>query len=148
MGVLSSLSGLRGSGVQKSQIVGIVFARYVALPLIGIVIVRGAFRFGLVHSDPLYQFVLLLQYAVPPAMNIGTYPLSLFSSLHSLKIAFEFYPEEPLGQTNKSICILAGTITQLFGAGETECSVIMLWSYALASISLTLWSTIFMWLVA
>ncbi|KAM7513956.1 hypothetical protein LguiA_003539 [Lonicera macranthoides] len=105
------LKGLRGSGVQKSLIVGIVFSRYVALPLIGIVIVRGAFRFGLVHSDPLYQFVLLLQYVVPPAMNIGT-------------------------------------ITQLFGAGETECSVIMLWSYALASISLTLWSTIFMWLVA
>lgn len=42
----------------------------------------------------------------------------------------------------------SGVITQLFGAGETECSVIMLWAYALASISLTLWSTLFMWLVA
>ncbi|KAJ6414265.1 hypothetical protein OIU84_006979 [Salix udensis] len=41
-----------------------------------------------------------------------------------------------------------GAITQLFGAGETECSVIILWAYALASISLTLWSTFFMWLVA
>lgn len=42
---------------------------------------------------------------------------------------------------------LAGTITQLFGAGESECSVIMLWTYGLASVALTFWSTFFMWLV-
>lgn len=106
------LKGLRGSIVDKSVIVCIVIARYVALPLMGIATVKLACRFGLVpSSDPLYQFVLLLQFAMPPAMNIGT-------------------------------------ITQLFGAGEAECSVIMLWTYALASISLTVWSTIFMWLVA
>ncbi|KAI5606029.1 hypothetical protein BDE02_01G391700 [Populus trichocarpa] len=105
------LRGLRGSGIQSSLIVGIVAVRFVFLPLIGTAIVKGAVHFGLVHSDPLYQFVLLLQFAVPPALNIGT-------------------------------------ITQLFGAGESECSVIMLWTYALASIFLTLWSTLFMWLVA
>lgn len=43
---------------------------------------------------------------------------------------------------------LAGTITQLFGAGESECSVIMLWTYGLASVTLMLWSTLFMWLVS
>lgn len=105
------LRGLRGSAIHKSLVVGIVVARYVILPLLGIFVIKGAVRFGLVPSNPLYQFVLLLQYAVPPAMNIGT-------------------------------------ITQLFGAGESECSVIMLWTYALASISLTFWSTLFMWLVA
>ncbi|KAG8632184.1 hypothetical protein MANES_18G001300v8 [Manihot esculenta] len=105
------LKGLGGSGMQKSIILGIIVARYIALPLIGIFIVKGALRLGFIPADPLYQFVLLLQFAVPPAMNIGV-------------------------------------ITQLFGAGETECSVIMLWAYALASISLTLWSTLFMWLVA
>jgi hypothetical protein len=41
----------------------------------------------------------------------------------------------------------AGTMAQLFGSGESECSVIMLWSYAMASIAVTLWSTLFMWLV-
>ncbi|XP_019054889.1 PREDICTED: protein PIN-LIKES 3-like isoform X3 [Nelumbo nucifera] len=41
-----------------------------------------------------------------------------------------------------------GTITQLFGTGERECSVIMLWTYILASVSITLWSTFFMWLLA
>lgn len=106
------LKGLRGSEseLKKSIVVGIVLVRYVALPLTGLFIVRGAAKLGWVGSDPLYLFVLLLQFAVPPAMNIGT-------------------------------------ITQLFGAGEAECSVILLWTYILASISLTLWSTLFLWLV-
>ncbi|XP_006342188.1 uncharacterized transporter YBR287W-like isoform X1 [Solanum tuberosum] len=105
------LKGLTGSGIQKSLLLGIIVVRYIALPLIGIVVVKGAIRLGLVQHDPLYQFVLLLQFALPPAMNIGT-------------------------------------ITQLFGAGESECSVIMFWAYALASIALTLWTTFFMWLVS
>lgn len=42
----------------------------------------------------------------------------------------------------------AGTMMQLFGVGESECSVIMLWTYAFASASLTLWITNFMWLLA
>jgi predicted permease len=69
----SCLPGLHGSGIQKSLVVGIVVVRYIALPLTGILIIRGAHQIGLVHPDPLYQFILLLQYAVPPAMNIGTY---------------------------------------------------------------------------
>lgn len=69
--VLIVLSGLRGSGIQKSIVVGIIFVRYVFLPLTGILIIKGALKFGLVHSDPLYLFVLLIQYTLPPAMNIG-----------------------------------------------------------------------------
>ncbi|XP_040367368.1 LOW QUALITY PROTEIN: protein PIN-LIKES 4-like [Rosa chinensis] len=105
------LKGLRGSGIQTSLVIGIIIVRYVALPLAGILIVKGAMKFGLVHSDPLYLFVLLLQFALPPAVSIAT-------------------------------------ITQLFGAGEKECSVIMLWTYVLASVALTFWSAFFMWLVA
>lgn len=105
------LRGLKGSGIQKSVIFGVLAVRYIALPLVGIAVVKGALRYGLVHDNPLYEFVLLLQFALPPAMNIGT-------------------------------------ITQLFGAGEMECSVIMLWCYSLASVALTLWSTLFLWLVS
>ncbi|KAK4428261.1 protein PIN-LIKES 1 [Sesamum alatum] len=105
------IKGLKGSGIQKSVIFGILGVRYVALPLTGIAVVKGALRFGLIHNDPLYLFVLLLQFSIPPAMNIGT-------------------------------------ITQLFGVGESECSVIMLWCYALASLSLTLWSMLFLWLLS
>ncbi|KAL6571978.1 hypothetical protein OROMI_012936 [Orobanche minor] len=105
------LKGLKGSEIQKSIIFGILVVRYLALPLIGVAVVKGAVRFGFVHDNPLYQFVLLLQYSLPPAINIGT-------------------------------------MTQLFGAGENECSVIMLWCYSLASVALTLWSTFFLWLVS
>ncbi|KAL0361920.1 UNVERIFIED_CONTAM: protein PIN-LIKES 1 [Sesamum radiatum] len=105
------IKGLKGSEIQKSVIVGVVAVKYIALPLTGIAVVKGALRLGLIHDDPLYQFFLLWQFSVPPAANIGT-------------------------------------ITQLFGVGESECSVIMLWCYASASLSLTLWSTVFLWLLS
>ncbi|KAF8103213.1 hypothetical protein N665_0188s0163 [Sinapis alba] len=105
------LKGMRSSGIKRSSIVGVLVARYILLPISGVLIVRGAYKLDLITSEPLYQFVLLIQYAVPPAMSLGT-------------------------------------ITQLFGTGESECSVIMLWAYGLASVSLTAWPTFFMWLVA
>ncbi|CAH8294763.1 unnamed protein product [Eruca vesicaria subsp. sativa] len=105
------LKGMRSSGIKKSSIIGVLVARYIFLPISGVLIVRGAYKFDLITSEPLYQFVLLLQYAVPPGMNLST-------------------------------------ITQLFGSGEGECSVILLWAYAFATVSLTVWPTFFMWLVA
>ncbi|XP_057530241.1 protein PIN-LIKES 3-like [Amaranthus tricolor] len=104
------LRGLRRSGISVLLVIGIMVVRYIALPLLGIVIVSAANRYGLVGSNPLYQFVLMLQFALPPAMSIGT-------------------------------------IAQLFEAGEGECSVVMLWTYAVSALALTLWSTFFMWLV-
>lgn len=103
------ITGLRGdASVPRSVIAGIVAVRYILLPLLGTVLVKAAVRFGVIRPDPLYQFILLLQYAVPPAMNIGT-------------------------------------ITQLFGVGESECSVIFVWVYAIASVAVTVWSAFFMW---
>ncbi|XP_028769609.1 protein PIN-LIKES 3-like isoform X2 [Neltuma alba] len=104
------LKGLKGSGVRISLIAGIIIVRFIALPAVGIGIVKGAVHFGLLHPDPLYQFVLLLQFALPPAVAIST-------------------------------------MTQLFGVGQGECSVIMLATYSCAAVSLTLWCTFFMWLV-
>ncbi|KAL1106824.1 hypothetical protein V6Z11_D03G000600 [Gossypium hirsutum] len=72
------LRGLKGpAGICMSLVIGVIAVRYVLLPLLGIVIIKTAVRFGLVHSDPLYQFILLLHYALPPAMNIGrhNYPI-------------------------------------------------------------------------
>ncbi|KAK3220397.1 hypothetical protein Dsin_014367 [Dipteronia sinensis] len=105
------LRGLERSRIHLSIIVGIIVIRYIILPILGVCIVKGAIQFGLVNPDhKLYQFILLLQFAVPPAISIGT-------------------------------------MTQLHGAGQSECSVIMLWTYTLASVSLTLWSIFFMWFV-
>ncbi|XVF83036.1 hypothetical protein PTKIN_Ptkin16aG0100100 [Pterospermum kingtungense] len=66
------LKGLRGSGVGASLIIGIIVIRNILLPASGIVVVKAAKRLGIVDSDSFYQFTLLLQYAIPPAMNIGT----------------------------------------------------------------------------
>lgn len=63
--------GLKGTSTPVWTIVGIVVVRYIFLPILGVVVVQSAINLGLVQKDPLYQFVLLLQYAVPPAMNIG-----------------------------------------------------------------------------
>jgi hypothetical protein len=43
------------------------------MPLLGIVIVKAANHFGMVDSNSLFQFTLMLQYALPPAMNVGMY---------------------------------------------------------------------------
>jgi hypothetical protein len=52
-------------------IASIVAVRYILLPLLGTVLVKAAIQFGVIRPDPLYHFILLLQYAVPPAMNMG-----------------------------------------------------------------------------
>ncbi|PHT49722.1 hypothetical protein CQW23_09469 [Capsicum baccatum] len=105
------LRGFKRSGVGIWLLFGIIVVRFVVLPVIGVAVITVAKNLGMVGSDPLYHFVILLQYAVPPAMAIGT-------------------------------------ITQLFEIGETECSVIMFWNYAVASVALTLWSTYFMWILS
>ena len=39
---------------------------------------------------------------------------------------------------------IAGTMAQLFDVAQDECSVIFLWTYLVASLALTVWSTIFL----
>ncbi|TXG59271.1 hypothetical protein EZV62_013844 [Acer yangbiense] len=64
------LGGLQGSWKHLSIIIGIIVIRYIAQPILGICIVKAAIHFGLVNSDPLYQFILLLQFDLPPAIQI------------------------------------------------------------------------------
>ncbi|KAL4388557.1 hypothetical protein GQ457_09G028400 [Hibiscus cannabinus] len=65
------LKGLKGSGVGPCVVVGIIIIRNVFLPISGIGVVKAAKHLGLVEFDQFYLFTLLLQYAIPPAMNIG-----------------------------------------------------------------------------
>ncbi|KAF6151211.1 hypothetical protein GIB67_037419, partial [Kingdonia uniflora] len=109
--IRKTVIGLKGPQMQNFVLVGIMVVRYIVCPLIGIAVAKGVHRIGFVHSDPLYQFVLLLQFVLPPVSNIST-------------------------------------ITQLFGAGASECSVIMQWTYVFASLTITLWATFYMWLIA
>ncbi|XP_059286661.1 protein PIN-LIKES 7-like isoform X1 [Lycium ferocissimum] len=103
--------GLRKAQVKSSTVIAVLSVRYIFSPLIGIGIVKAAANLGFLPADPLYHFVLMLQYTVPPAMNIGT-------------------------------------MTQLFDVAQEECSVLFMWTYLVAALALTIWSTVFMWLLS
>ncbi|KAK7346268.1 hypothetical protein VNO80_20783 [Phaseolus coccineus] len=64
--------GMQSSSIQPLVLICIIIARLVLLPAIGFCVVRGAAKFGLLPLDPLFQYVLVMQYALPPAMNIST----------------------------------------------------------------------------
>ena len=59
-----------------------IIAKYVVLPAIGIGIVTGADKLGLLPSDSLFHFVLMLQFTLPPAMNIGKQIASSGRNVH------------------------------------------------------------------
>ncbi|URE42882.1 Membrane transport protein [Musa troglodytarum] len=130
--------GLRKSVIRPVLIVAIVCVRYVILPAFGIAVVQAAYRLGFVPYDPLYRYVLMVQFGLPPAMSIGKKAPSLFSSTS--------FVERKGFQGDEHDC--AGTMAQLFDVAQEECSVIFLWTYLIAAVSLTVWSTIFMWILS
>ncbi|KAL4577796.1 hypothetical protein LXL04_013910 [Taraxacum kok-saghyz] len=64
--------GLKRASIRPIIIITIICVRFVILPIIGILVIKTATSLGLLPSDPLFSFVLLIQYTVPPAMNIST----------------------------------------------------------------------------
>ncbi|PKA56561.1 hypothetical protein AXF42_Ash015334 [Apostasia shenzhenica] len=105
------IKGFNGPGIPFPIIIGVIAIRFIALPIVGTILVEFAVHSGFLHSDPLYHLILLLQNAVPPAMNIAS-------------------------------------MIQMVEVGEGELSVILLWSYVVASMGLTLWSMFFLWLIS
>ncbi|KAM3223189.1 hypothetical protein ACQJBY_056875 [Aegilops geniculata] len=103
--------GLRKTTMSRWVIAAIVCVRYVILPVVGVAVVRTARELGFLPPDPLYQYVLMLQFALPPAMSIGT-------------------------------------MAQLYDVAQEECSVVFLWTYLVAALALTAWSTVFMSILA
>lgn len=103
--------GIGKSAVKASAIVAIALVRYVALPISGIFVLKAASSFGFLPEDPLFRYVLLTQFTLPPAVAIGV-------------------------------------MAQLFGVGQEESSVIFLWLYLLSAFALTIWSTVFLYLLS
>ncbi|KAM0833255.1 hypothetical protein ACQ4PT_064370 [Festuca glaucescens] len=103
--------GVRKTTVSRWVIAAIICVRYVILPVVGVVVVKSARMLGFLPPDPLYQYVLMLQFALPPAMSIGT-------------------------------------MAQLYDVAQEECSVVFLWTYLIAALALTAWSTVFMSILA
>lgn len=104
------IQGLKKATMRPVVIVAVIIVRYVLLPVCGIGIVKAANQLGFLPEDPLYHFVLLIQFVLPPAMSVGT-------------------------------------MAQLFEVAEEECSVLFLWTYLVAVFFLTIWSTIFLWIL-
>ncbi|KAL0431039.1 UNVERIFIED_CONTAM: protein PIN-LIKES 7 [Sesamum radiatum] len=64
--------GLSKARLKTTTIIAVICVRYAILPAVGIGIVKLASHLGFLPSDPLYHFILMLQFTLPPAMNIGT----------------------------------------------------------------------------
>ncbi|KAG0457378.1 hypothetical protein HPP92_022535 [Vanilla planifolia] len=62
--------GIGKSAVKPSAILAIALVRYVALPISGIFVVRAAASLGFLPQDPLFSYVLLTQFTLPPAVAI------------------------------------------------------------------------------
>ncbi|PIA46660.1 hypothetical protein AQUCO_01500301v1 [Aquilegia coerulea] len=66
------IQGLHSSRIKPLVLLGIICVRYMILPVIGIGVVKVAGDLGLLPTDPLFKYVLMVQFTLPPAMNIGT----------------------------------------------------------------------------
>jgi len=74
----TKIIGMQSSSVEPVVVICIIIARLVLLPAIGFCVVRAAAHFGLLPLDPLFQYVLVIQYALPPAMNISEWLIHSF----------------------------------------------------------------------
>lgn len=90
------LTGLRHAKLVPSSIVAVICVRYVILPVIGIGVVKAAANLGILPSDPLFQFVLMTQFTLPPAMSIGKsywfyvrWPFNSLAGYFNYKMKFE-----------------------------------------------------------
>ncbi|PKA50095.1 hypothetical protein AXF42_Ash019613 [Apostasia shenzhenica] len=64
--------GQRKKILKPTIMVAIICVRYVILPIIGIIIIKSVHKMGFLLDDPLYHFMLMIQFTTPPAMAIGT----------------------------------------------------------------------------
>lgn len=64
--------GLRSSSVKVWSIIGIIVSKYIVIPTIGLCIVKMVASLNMLPPSPLFQYVLVMQYAMPPAVNIST----------------------------------------------------------------------------
>lgn len=69
--MMKLLIGLRKASVGPTIIITVMLVRYLILPVIGIGVIKMAANMGLVPVDPLFRFVLLIMFALPPGVNIS-----------------------------------------------------------------------------
>lgn len=63
--------GINGSRMKFQTTIGILLTRFLFLPIVGCGLVNSVISLRLVPDNPLFQFVLLLQFCMPTAINVG-----------------------------------------------------------------------------
>nr|XP_043608566.1 protein PIN-LIKES 7-like isoform X2 [Erigeron canadensis] len=66
------IQGLQKASVGPTIIITVIIVRYLILPIIGIGVINLAATLGLLPVDPLFRFVMLIMFALPPGVNIST----------------------------------------------------------------------------
>jgi len=85
---------MRSSSIKPLVLISIIIVKLFLLPVIGFFVVKAAANLGFLPLDPLFQYVLIIQYVLPPAMNISksfhTYFYQVISNLqwHSYLFAW------------------------------------------------------------
>lgn len=62
---------MRSSSIKPLVLISIIIVKLFLLPVIGFFVVKAAANLGFLPLDPLFQYVLIIQYVLPPAMNIS-----------------------------------------------------------------------------
>ncbi|GLT73725.1 hypothetical protein SLA2020_455630 [Shorea laevis] len=110
--------------------------------IIGANLLKGLRGYGV--GAPIIAGIAAIKFIILPALGVGIvkaanhFGIVESNSLLLFTLMFQYAVPPAMN---------ISTISQLLGAGQTECSVIMLWTYALATVFLTLWSALFIWLV-
>ncbi|KAL2644031.1 hypothetical protein R1flu_011618 [Riccia fluitans] len=68
----SLVQGSQTCEMPLTTIIGIILVRFLALPVLGMMTIKIAHDFGFLPEDPLFRFVLMLQFTMPTAINVGT----------------------------------------------------------------------------
>uniref|UniRef100_K3ZUH0 Amino acid transporter transmembrane domain-containing protein n=1 Tax=Setaria italica TaxID=4555 RepID=K3ZUH0_SETIT len=121
-GTIPCLMLILGGNLTK-VVAAIICVRYVILPLVGVAVVREARDMGFLPPDPLYQYTLMMHFAVPPAMSIASFLTNVYN----------------LSQEQCLSCMMLGK-----RSARLFCCT---WTYLVAALALTVWSTIFMWIL-
>lgn len=88
--------------------------------------------------------IIFVRYVILPLIGVG-----VVRTARDLG----FLPPDPLYQYTLMMhfgvppAMSIGTMAQLYDVGQEECSVILLWTYLIAALALTIWSTVFMWIL-
>lgn len=84
------IAGMKSSSIQPLILICIIIARLFLLPAIGFFIVKAAASLGFLPPDPLFQYVLVIQYALPPAMNISKW-FHIYIFVEVISMALQLY---------------------------------------------------------